>query len=184
MTHKPTTPVIAGAHAVAAEGRKPELAHETYVCSCADGMVEWGFCFKKLGSDDIEFDLVINKADSDTGTPERIGADFERFAWAAAAISNLSAYQDVKTHTLNYCYPTSNNAMKHGFGKTGCYLLNMKGKDAPYATFKDAYMAVVNAKSAPTRWSMDHGLNLAFLADELKDDMTSILQNAAVSQPK
>lgn len=184
MTDKPTTPVIASAHVEATESRPPELIHETYVCSCADGMVEWGYCFKKPGSDDIVFDLVIDKAHSDTGTPDRIDADFERFEWAAAAISNVSAYQDVKTHTLSYCYPTSSNAIEHGFGKTGCYLLNIKGKDAPYATFKDAYMEVVIAKSAPTRWSMDHCLNLAFLSGELQEVMFQILQSTSTQEPK
>lgn len=64
----------------------PALIHETYTCSLADGTVEWGFCFKKPESDDIEFDLVIDGALPDIATPERINADFARMEWAAKAI--------------------------------------------------------------------------------------------------
>ncbi len=64
----------------------PALIHETYTCSLANGLVEWGFCFKKPESDDIEFDLVIDAATPDVATPERINADFARMEWAAKAI--------------------------------------------------------------------------------------------------
>jgi hypothetical protein len=69
---------------------EPTLINETYVCSCADGMVEWGFCFKQDDGDDIEFDLVIDKATSDIGTPERIEADYARLQWVADAITEAS----------------------------------------------------------------------------------------------
>lgn len=64
----------------------PALIHETYTCSLANGLVEWGFCFKKPDSDDIEFDLVIDAATPDIATAERINADFARMEWAAHAV--------------------------------------------------------------------------------------------------
>ena len=54
-------------------------------------MVEWGYCFKRPGSDDVEFDLVIDKDTSDIGTDERMQADFARMEWAAKAITAASA---------------------------------------------------------------------------------------------
>jgi hypothetical protein len=75
-----------------ATGSHPILNHETYTCSCADGLIEWGYCFKQPDSDDIEFDLVIDKATADIATAERINADFARLEWAANAISAASAH--------------------------------------------------------------------------------------------
>lgn len=72
---------------------KTGLIHETYVCSKADGVVEWGFCFKKPGSDDIEFDLVIDEGNASAVPEQRMQADYSRLAWAAKAISMASAAQ-------------------------------------------------------------------------------------------
>lgn len=69
----------------------PALIHETYTCSLANGTVEWGFCFKKPESDDIEFDLVIDAATPDVATAERINADFARMEWAAKAVCAAAA---------------------------------------------------------------------------------------------
>lgn len=69
----------------------PALIHESYTCSLANGTVEWGFCFKKPESDDIEFDLVIDAATPDVATAERINADFARMEWAAKAVCAAAA---------------------------------------------------------------------------------------------
>lgn len=70
---------------------EPALKHETYVCSCADGNIEWGYCFKKPGEEDVQFDLVIDKASPDIATAQRLEADWARLAWAAEAITLASA---------------------------------------------------------------------------------------------
>lgn len=62
------------------------LVYETYVCHCADGTIEWGYCFKQLGSDDVEFDLAIAGAKLDEATDARMQADFARLEWAAKAV--------------------------------------------------------------------------------------------------
>jgi len=78
---------------LAAVGHAPTLVYETYVCSCADGMVEWGYCFKQAGSDDIEFDLVIDKNTADIATDTKIQTDYARLEWAAKAVVAASALQ-------------------------------------------------------------------------------------------
>lgn len=63
----------------------PKLVAETYVCSGKDG-IEYGYCFKKPGSDDSEFDLVLGVLPNHGQNGQAIHDGYLKFKWAADAI--------------------------------------------------------------------------------------------------
>lgn len=80
--------------------QRPSLVYETYTCSRADGLLEYGYTFKeKPGAEDTLFDLVLGTLK--VGQPDQTNALVEEkwalHAWAAAAIAaipEVRAYND------------------------------------------------------------------------------------------
>lgn len=79
---------------------EPSMAYETYTCSLANGLLEYGYTFKaKHGTEDSLFDLVLGTMHVDR--PEEVNAALEEkwasHAWAATAIvaiPKVRAYND------------------------------------------------------------------------------------------
>lgn len=60
-------------------------------------------------------------------------------------------------HTLSYSYPTSENARKLGFGKTGCYSVSVdEGKPVGYESRAQAEAKILALGTAPSLYSLDN----------------------------
>ena len=65
----------------------------------------------------------------------------------------------VTEHELSYAYPTSPAACKHGFARTGCFLLRIGKQVRSFATKVEAIAHIQANCTIPSRWSMDNPLN-------------------------
>lgn len=66
-------------------------------------------------------------------------------------------------HRISYAYASSENATKLGKGKTGCFVLESRGKMESKGSYDDAVASAAELGTEPHRWSMDHQLNVRFL---------------------
>lgn len=73
---------------------EPALVGENFFTSLTNGAAEWGYCFKKVGSEDSEFDMVLGgcgpSVDGKQAT-EQSALDWARNEWVRAAIVAASA---------------------------------------------------------------------------------------------
>jgi hypothetical protein len=72
------------------------LVYETYQCANMDGTTEYGYTFKREGSEDTEFDLVVGSISHRASVPDAISAYTERmprYLWAAEAIVKAAKEQ-------------------------------------------------------------------------------------------
>ncbi len=66
----------------------------------------------------------------------------------------------VTAHEISYAYATSTNASVLGFEKTGCFVFETESTFIGVATLAEAKQLATDAKTDPTRWSLDHPHNI------------------------
>jgi hypothetical protein len=75
-------------------------------------------------------------------------------------------------HTLSYAYPTSENAVFHRHGATGCWIFSVPGVSSVSAKTLDELLEKIDlAATPPARFSIDHPSNRMFLTGELRNQI-------------
>ena len=95
------------------------------------------------------------------GGVECIG-DFQTHAMAIEYAKDVAAKYEWNTldcvlyeHVISYAYPTSDDAVRHGFAIKGCYTLAAKNTVSAFPTLDLALAAAKQFGTVPGRWSID-----------------------------